>query len=419
MKNHLQNPLHLCSAEALCGAGLEVRVAETKLEVSLLREALNREHSLKAGRPAGHVLWQGVYERSAEDGEARLCAVLCWAGAALRLKERDNWIDWDPLTRANRLGLVVQLRRFLVLDARRRPNLATQCLGLALRRLPAQWEQAHGFQPLLAESFSDPHTHEGTVYKASNWTPLGFTQGYRRHRADFYQDDKRPKRLWVRELHPQGRCLLAAPGELAAKFAEGVREATAGARCALRCAELRSLAEALRQLPDPRSAKSRRHPFGAMLSLIVHGLLCGAPDVKTIWRRSGPLNQQQRRAIGLRKRDKSGRLVLPGYDALNDLVNAIDPQQLARVLNRWLAAHHDTLPRSLALDGKDLGHTRGAVVTLCRHEDGRPVAMRSYSGDKEDCELPVAQELLAECAGSLQNAVLTGDALNTQKKRRG
>ena len=413
----MKNPLHLCSTVGLNASGLELRSARSELEVSQLRGALNREHSLKAGRPAGHVLWQGVYESSPEQGVPRLCAVLCWAGAALRLKDRDDWIDWDPLSRANRLALVVQLRRFLVVEQCRKPNLATCCMGLALRSLAEQWEQAHGFRPLLAESFSDPQTHEGTIYKASNWTALGFTKGFKRHRADFYQDDQRPKRLWVKTLHPKARHLLAQPGELPKEFANGVREATAGARCALKCEQLRSLSEALRHVADPRSAQTRRHPLRAMLSLIVHGLLCGAPDVKAIWRRSGPLNQQQRQAIGLKGRDKSGRLVMPGYDALNDLVNAIDPEQLACALNTWLGANHDSLPRSLALDGKDLGHGLGAIVTLCQHEDGRPVAMQSYSGAKQDCELPVAQRLLAGNSGVLQNAVVTGDALHCQKKR--
>ncbi|MFZ9935731.1 MAG: hypothetical protein ACO3JG_01590 [Luteolibacter sp.] len=60
-------------------------------------------------------------------GADLLRAVLCWGGAAWRLKDRDEWIDWDPVTRANRLALVVQLRRFLVVERARRPNLASRC----------------------------------------------------------------------------------------------------------------------------------------------------------------------------------------------------------------------------------------------------------------------------------------------------
>jgi hypothetical protein len=103
-----------------------------------------------------------------------------------------------------------------------------------------------------------------------------------------------------------------------------------------------------------------------MLTLIVHGLLWGAPDVKATWRRTCPLNEQQCRAVGLTWRDKSGRLAMPGYDAINDVINAIDPDKLAAALNTWLVANHDNLPQSLAIDGKDLGHKLGAIVTLLR-----------------------------------------------------
>jgi hypothetical protein len=44
--------------------------------------------------------------------------------------------------------------------------------------------------------------------------------------------------------------------------------------------------------------------------------------------------------------------------------------------------------------------------------------MRTYTGEKNDCELPVSQQLIEEAGGCLANSVLTGDALNAQKKRR-
>jgi hypothetical protein len=158
----------------------------------------------------------------------------------------------------------------------------------------------------------------------------------------------------------------------------------------------------------------------AMLGLLTYGLLGGAPDVKAIWSKCGPLNQAQRAAIGLTRRDPESRLLtLPGYDALNDLVNRLDPAALAAPLNHWLAANSDLLPKSLAIDGKDLGGKGklGAIVTLCHHATGAPLAMQTYSGKKDDSELPVAQQLIAQSAAILANATITGDPLNAQKKR--
>ena len=399
---------------------LQIRTATEPFEIRQLRTVLDAEHYLKAGRPAGHVLWQGIYEHNPEDGSKNLVAVLCWAGAAKRLKDRDTWIGWDAVTCANRLKLVVQLRRFLVPAQSRRPNLASQCLGLALRQLPDAWQEKHGFRPLLAESFHDPAVHQGTLYKVTNWTPLGFTKGFRRHRADFYQDLQSPKQLWIRPLQKNAQQLLSQPGTLPEEHRKGIAQTTCGARSALPCKTLRSLKDAFKQVDDPRNPKNRRHPLSALLGMITYGLLCGAPDVKAMWAKCGPLNQRQRMAIGLTRRDpNSNWLKLPGYDALNDIVNQINPNSLAHAINQWLQTHSDLLPKSLAIDGKDLGGKGklGAIVTLCHHSTGAPLAMRTYSGEKNDCELPVSQTLLKQAAPVLVNAIVTGDALDCQKKQ--
>ena len=97
----------------------------------------------------------------------------------------------------------------------------------------------------------------------------------------------------------------------------------------------------------------------------------------------------------------------------------MDPVCLATALNAWLAANSDLLPKTLAMDGKDLGGktTLGAIITLCHHQTGAPLAIATYSGAKDDCELPVGQALIEQTAEVLPNAVLTTDALHCQKKR--
>jgi hypothetical protein len=133
------------TASVLDQVRMEVRVALCDEAKDQAVAALNAEHLQGAARTAGDSLWQLVYE-----GET-LCAVVVWCACAFRLKARDAWIGWDDVTRARRLKLIVQNRRFLVVEAARRPNLASQCMGAALRVLPAQWQQQHGYLPLLAE----------------------------------------------------------------------------------------------------------------------------------------------------------------------------------------------------------------------------------------------------------------------------
>jgi len=390
-------------------ASLHIRTAETFADWQLAHTMLDEEHQLGAGREAGDRICQFILE------EDRIVAVLIWCAAAWHLQDRDALIGWDPVTRSQRLKLVVQLRRFLVVGKTRRPNLASQCLGLALRELPARWLAEHGYCPLVAESFSDPESHHGTVYKVTNWTYAGDTKGFSQDHTDYYLPNDRPKKLWLKPLAKNAYALLCAP-EVPEDCKAGLTHG-GGTRSPLKVDQLKTLRDAFLQVPDPRRPQSRRHPLSAMLTLVALGLLMGGRDMLNIWRRAAKLDERQRAAIGLKVRHKgSGRLKMPGYDALNDLMNKIDPKAYAAALNAWLQANTGILPRSLSFDGKSIGDGKcGMIITLCRHEDGRPVAMIPASGKKEDSEASEARALLASPEVNLENALLTADPLHNKE----
>ena len=75
------------------------------------------------------------------------------------------------------------------------------------RDLPRQWEECFGYPPLLAETFTDPESHAGTCYKASGWTPVGFSSRDGRHYADNFPQ-LGSKKMWIKPLTPQAKTLL-------------------------------------------------------------------------------------------------------------------------------------------------------------------------------------------------------------------
>ena len=114
------------------------------------------------------------------------------------------------MPRAERLKLVVQWRRFRVVAAARRPKLASHCLAAGGRELVGHWEPEHGCRPLLAESFSDPATHAGTISQATHWTLAGVTKEFSQGREDFQVPNGRPKKRWLPPLAPQAYAWLGA-----------------------------------------------------------------------------------------------------------------------------------------------------------------------------------------------------------------
>ena len=83
-------------------------------------------------------------------------ALIGWASAALKCAARDGWIGWARPLQWQRIGLIANNCRFLILPGPRVSNLASKVLGTNLARLSADWQAVHGQALVLAETFVDP-----------------------------------------------------------------------------------------------------------------------------------------------------------------------------------------------------------------------------------------------------------------------
>jgi hypothetical protein len=378
-------------------------------EVARFDGLLADQHYLGAGCPVGDYLRQVVEI----DGKA--VALLVWGPACYALKDRDNWISWSPVQRLERLKLIVQNRRFLVLaDKGQSPNLASQAMGAALRALPSQWQERFGYRPLLAESFTDPEAYAGTCYKASNWEAVGMSAGHSRHRVDFYVPNDRPKRLWLRPLCPHGREQLHAQ-QVPEQCRAGLLAAPTGT-LPLKAQQADSLMDVFRKAPDPRGSNTRYRTY-SVLTLIAMALLAGRREIAEIARFATTLSQPQRRQLGLpRKKGTKAFWQVPSYSVFYQVLTRMDPEAFAKVLSAWLKSRAGTLPGALALDGKMIRDHIG-LLTLAQHEDGAPVAVAVYDQKEgtERCELSAASALLEQLP-PLDGKIITGDPLHNQRK---
>ena len=162
-------------------------------------------------------IWRALMAREHYLGEKPLCGaqlrylVRCelygWLGAlgftsaSWALKERDKAIGWDDAARRYNLRQVVANARFLIRPGVQVPNLASHVLGLASRRLPADWEARYDVRPLLLETFVDPTRFPGHCYRAANWMDVGTTSGRR---------DGVAKQIFLLPLDTQWRERLSA-----------------------------------------------------------------------------------------------------------------------------------------------------------------------------------------------------------------
>ena len=386
---------------------LSAHVITEELAKKRFGDLLEAEHCLGSRLPKGRSLFQVVCRGD------RWIGLSLWSAALWHFKSRDQRIGWDPVMRSERLQLLVHQSRFLVLDAEREPNLASQLLAIMTRELPRQWEECFGYQPLLAETFTNPESHHGTCYKAAGWEPVGFSRRDGRHYAEKLPEPLSSKKMWMKPLLPKALELLVAP-ELPEAFQGGLAS-HAGERIPIQSKQLGSLFDALQKIKDPRSRKARQFPVGAVLSLIILGLLRGHAHLNPIVRQSTRLSQQQRRTLRLPMKKPGKFRRVPGYNVFREVLRRVDLEALATTLTEWMQSHAGELPRNLAVDGKTIRDKLGLIVTLVDTETGAPVAVSADIRGKGH-ELKLTQRLLASDAVNLRGAVVTADSLHCQDR---
>ena len=138
----------------------------------------------------------------------RILALLGFGAAAWKTQPRDRFIGWTAQQRQQRLHLVTNNARFLILPWVRCHNLASCILGMAARRLADDWKRQYGYRPVLLETFVERPRFRGTCYQAANWIFLGETKG--RGKLDVHNQARLPKKaIWVHPLNKDFRRILS------------------------------------------------------------------------------------------------------------------------------------------------------------------------------------------------------------------
>ncbi len=101
-------------------------------------------HYLGALPKIGHTLWYVA----TWNGE--WLALMSYSAAAWKCAARDAWIGWDFRHQYDRLHLVANNSRFLILPEHHVANLASRVLALSERRLVRDWPERFGYPLLLA-----------------------------------------------------------------------------------------------------------------------------------------------------------------------------------------------------------------------------------------------------------------------------
>ena len=368
---------------------------------------MNEHHYLGFKQFAGRGL------RYVAEWRGQWVALVGWQTGVFQCKPRDQWLGWAKELQFQRLHLIGNNTRFLILpEAQGCRNLGSYVLAANLKRLSADWQAEWGHPLELAESFVDPSRCEGTVYKAANWREVGRSRGYSRSNGQYTDKLGQPKTMLVYPLRPDARARLRAP-TAPPEWRPRPRVASYEA------ADLPSLLELLEEVPDPRRGPALRYRLSAVLALLVLAKVAGKQGGRHTETFAKALPQKELELLGCPFNRRTQRYEVPSDTTFQRVMARVEPSALERVAQRWIAPRCRR-PQALAGDGKRI---RGAnrlspegahweTVSLVDHRSGLPVASRSY---REEGGEPAAMRGLFEEV-DLQGITVTLDAGNTSRE---
>ena len=416
VNSQFRTPAH-SEQQILDTVQIRLLAPDDPLERERFRELMEKHHYLKTDTLVGEQL------RYVAEVDGRWLALLSWSAAANHLKDREKWLGWDISQRRRRLALVANNARFLIPPGPDCPNLASRVLALCCGRLADDWQQAYGHPVLVAESFVDSQLFRGTCYKAQGWRLLGETQGNGRTRQDYYTAHGRPKQLWVRELCPNARALLAA-----ARLPENLQhiEDAVIPRCDATVGELRQLMALCRRVPEWRAKKGRDYPLPCLLAIMVMatlaGIVRGQRDLAAF---AAKLTQFQLRALGSYRKRSGGR-DFPKETTFQRVLAKLDAAAFESILIEWEIQCAAPTPGDasadeddqVAIDGKA---QRGSTPHVADEQKAQLVSAQSQPSGRvlgtvavehKSNEIPAARALL-EKLGPLDGKLLMLDALHS------
>ncbi len=405
-------------------------------------QTLEAEHWLGAG-----LVGETMRYVALTDGE--WCALVGFGSAALCVAAREELVGWTDSQRYRRLRYLTNNQRYCVLEAHRRPNLASAVLAQVLRRLSSDFCVRWGHPVVAVETFTDPSRHLGTCYKASNFACLGYTSGYGR-RAGHFVHHGGHKAYWLRALRRDATRLLGLP------FDHPVISERSLMRSAdLNRLDLSGLLDAFGKVPDPRKRRGIRHALAQILVIATLATLRGATSLVAIGEVASSLPEEALERLGCFHSPSRSQRVAPEESTIRRVLHLLDGDQVDRIVSKWTCEQvvagrlsptavpevsfktmieededaereeknqHDDdedppLLRAVAIDGKTL---RGARLTegrkvhlLSAHELKSGATIAQAKVDVKTNEITVAAPMLKPL--DLSGVVVTADALHAQR----
>jgi predicted transposase YbfD/YdcC len=174
--------------------------------------------------------------------------------------------------------------------------------------------------------------------------------------------------------------------------------------------------EQLKQIPDHRKSKGKRHPLWVVMSLSLLGTLCNYHGYRPL----ADFSQKHWKTLKILLELPTDSRI-PSYSTFRRIIQGVEIESLVKLFNEWCKNSHPGC-QWLAMDGKSIKCTVTnpteseqnftSTVAAFTHKTGEVIAL-AVSENKQISEIEVVRQVITSLQG--QQASFSLDALHCQK----
>lgn len=144
----------------------------------------------------GHKIVVGRCIKYVVKHRGETAGAISFSSSAWKLEPRDLLLGALGFSMEKIRDCVLSNTRFLIIEDKSEPNLASRVLSAVTRQVAHDWERFYSVKPEVVETFVLPSRFKGTCYKAANWKEIGYTRGFAKS-GPGHVNSQEPKQIFL------------------------------------------------------------------------------------------------------------------------------------------------------------------------------------------------------------------------------
>ncbi len=100
--------------------------------------------------------------------------------------------------------------------------------------------------------------------------------------------------------------------------------------------QLQRMRQQLKEIPDIRKARGKRHSVVTVLAIAICAMLSGNKHYNSIWEWTKRASQSKLKRLGCRYHEEKKRYIPPSEPTIRRILQSVPAEEVEKILNEWI-----------------------------------------------------------------------------------